>query len=130
MCCTFGLYSAFLAWRAIVLRSSLQSKLTVATMFLECTSKRHVTAKTSEHDTYCNVGVKPLAPVFAAGVAAGVAGVTPVPLVDWCIPFMTSVCSLGRPSMTGGVNSCWLLGNEREPGAVKAFAWRAVEGCV
>ena len=32
---TFGLYSAFLAWRAIVLRSKRQSRLTVATMFLE-----------------------------------------------------------------------------------------------
>lgn len=31
---TFGLYSAFLACRAIVLRSKRQSKLTVATMFL------------------------------------------------------------------------------------------------
>lgn len=32
---TFGLYSAFLAWRAMVLRSSRQSRLTVATMFLQ-----------------------------------------------------------------------------------------------
>lgn len=31
---TFGLYSAFLAWRAIFLRSSLQPRLTVDTMFL------------------------------------------------------------------------------------------------
>lgn len=30
-----GLYSALRAWRAIVLRSSRQSRLTVATMFLE-----------------------------------------------------------------------------------------------
>jgi len=30
---TLGLYSAFLAWRAIVLRSSLQSIFMVATMF-------------------------------------------------------------------------------------------------
>lgn len=32
--CTFGLYSAFRAWRAIVFKSKRQSKLTVATMFL------------------------------------------------------------------------------------------------
>jgi hypothetical protein len=32
---TLGLYSAFLACRAIVFRSRRQSKLTVATMFLE-----------------------------------------------------------------------------------------------
>lgn len=32
---TLGLYSAFLACRAIVLRSRRQSKFTVATMFLE-----------------------------------------------------------------------------------------------
>jgi len=31
---TFGLYSAFLACNAIVFRSSRQSRLTVATMFL------------------------------------------------------------------------------------------------
>lgn len=31
----FGLYSAFLAWRAILFKSSLQFKLTVETMFLQ-----------------------------------------------------------------------------------------------
>ncbi|KAF9484892.1 hypothetical protein BDN70DRAFT_761823, partial [Pholiota conissans] len=30
---TLGLYSAFLAWRAMVFRSRRQSRLTVATMF-------------------------------------------------------------------------------------------------
>ena len=33
---TFGLYSTFLAWNAIVFKSNLQSKFTVATMFLCC----------------------------------------------------------------------------------------------
>ena len=32
---TFGLYSALRAWSAIVFRSSRQSRLTVATMFLQ-----------------------------------------------------------------------------------------------
>ena len=32
---TLGLYSAFLAWRAIVFKSKRQSRLTVATMFLQ-----------------------------------------------------------------------------------------------
>lgn len=39
--CTFGLYSAFLACRAIVLRSKRQSRLTVATMFLDKQDKPH-----------------------------------------------------------------------------------------
>lgn len=33
--CTFGLYSALRAWSAIVLRSKRQSRLTVATIFLQ-----------------------------------------------------------------------------------------------
>ena len=32
---TFGLYSAFRAWSAIVFKSSLVSRFTVATMFLQ-----------------------------------------------------------------------------------------------
>jgi hypothetical protein len=59
---TLGLYSAFLACKAIVLRSSLQSRFTVATMF-------------------CNVGTIPSTAVMCccsrvrgAGVAGTVAG--------------------------------------------------------
>lgn len=81
-CRTLGLYSAFRACRAIVLRSKRQSRLTVATMFLEkfvisLTEQIRIT----QEDTYCKVGVIPLGPwlVMAAGVAAGVAGVTPFP---------------------------------------------------
>jgi hypothetical protein len=55
---TLGLYSAFRAWRAIVFRSSRQSKLTVATIF-------------------CNVGTIPSTAVMCCCSrvrAAGVAG--------------------------------------------------------
>lgn len=38
---TLGLYSALRACRAIVFRSRRQSRLTVATMFLESTVKHH-----------------------------------------------------------------------------------------
>lgn len=44
---TFGLYSALRAWSAIVLRSSRQSKLTVATMFLQKEADRVKTRGTN-----------------------------------------------------------------------------------
>ena len=71
--------SAFLACRAIVLRSKRQSRLTVATMFLRAVSPQ--STLNSEQDSYWSVGVNPLTtpPGGAPGVVAGVAGVTPVP---------------------------------------------------
>jgi len=75
----FGLYSAFLACRAIVLRSKRQSRLTVATMFLYMQDKPHVSKLRRMGYTYCKVGTIPLTPCVAPGVAAGVAGVTPLP---------------------------------------------------
>ena len=73
------MYSAFLACRAIVLRSKRQSRLTVATMFLYMQDKPHVSVVRRKGYTYCKVGTIPLTPCVAPGVAAGVAGVTPLP---------------------------------------------------
>jgi hypothetical protein len=113
---TFGLYSAFLACRAIVFRSKRQSRLTVATMF-------------------CKVGTIPLTVGAAPGVAAGVAGAsvsfTVVPLSDPVVfceePFVALAIS---DSDGGGVSAAAPPGKESEEGEVKAFACWAVEGCV
>ncbi len=81
---TLGLYSAFRAWRAIVFKSSRQSKLTVATMFLDDKRKQgYFDALGEHHSTYWSVGVRQLAPGLAPGVAAGVAGVGPFPFGTW-----------------------------------------------
>ncbi len=48
---TLGLYSAFLACRAIVFKSKRQSRLTVATMFLERRDEPN-RARTSRHEQY------------------------------------------------------------------------------
>lgn len=83
---TLGLYSAFLAWSAMVFKSKRQSRLTVATMFLE--KKRKLVQysdeprKRQQEYTHCKVGTMPLPGVLAPGVATGVAGVvgvTPLP---------------------------------------------------
>lgn len=72
------------------------------------------------HETYCKVGVIPLGPWFATGVAAGVAGVTPFPFAA-CWP-LTAGRWPASPLLDGGVNSLVAPGNDSEPGAVKAFA--------
>lgn len=76
--------------------------------------------------TYCKVGVRPLPAWVAAGVAAGVAGVTPVPFAAWppCAPLVIRVLS------KGGVSSAAADGKEREPGAVNALACAALTGWV
>jgi hypothetical protein len=83
--------------------------------------------KVTQEDTYCKVGVMPLGPCVAAGVAAGVAGVTPFPLAA-CCPLAPGRWELSL--LIGGVSSWEAPGNESEPGAVKALAWAALEGCV
>jgi hypothetical protein len=99
-----GLYSALRACRAMVLRSSRQSRLTVATKF-------------------CSTGTIPLIPCCwpAPGVAAGVAGIAVAcPLV--CPLVIASFAS------EGGVRSPAPPGKERDWGDVKAFACSAVDG--
>lgn len=70
----------------------------------------------------------PLGPCVAEGVAAGVAGVTPFPLAA-CWPLAAGRC-MASPLLDGGVNSLVAPGNDSEPGAVKAFACAALDGCV
>lgn len=62
-------------------------------------------------------------PWFAAGVAAGVAGVTPLPLAACApiAPLTAALLSLFAVDV-GGVSSPAAPGKDREPGAVKAFA--------
>lgn len=138
---TFGLYSAFLAWSAMVFRSKRQSRLTVATMFLG--KKRDmfsilVNQKRQQEYTHCSVGTMPLPGALAAGVAAGVAGVTPLPLTAFapgCWPFTFPFAPWAPiamfPSLSeGGVKSPAPPGKEREAGDVKARACCALEGWV
>lgn len=93
---------------------------------LEFRDKPHraMPSATQDH-TYCKVGVIPLGPCVAAGVAAGVAGVTPFPLAA-CWPFRWSASPFGA----GGDKSLVAPGNDSEPGAVKALACAALDGCV
>lgn len=65
---------------------------------------------------------------MAEGVAAGVAGVTPFPLAA-CWPLAAGRC-MASPLLDGGVNSLVAPGNDSEPGAVKALACAALDGCV
>jgi len=67
----------------------------------------------------------PLGPWLAAGVAAGVAGVTPFPFAA-CWP-LTARCP-ASPLLAGGVSSLVAPGNDSEPGAVNAFACAALDG--
>lgn len=111
-----GLYSALRACRAIVLRSSRQSRLTVATIFL---FKEHGLNndvfywRCNAEGTHCNVGTRPLTPTVgpaSPGVAAGVVGATAAPLAT-------------LPSFSGGaVRFPAPPGNDSEVGAVKALA--------
>lgn len=74
------------------------------------------------------MGVIPLGPWVAPGVAAGVAGVTPFPLAaGW--PFMPGRW-LASAALPGGVNSLEPPGKDSEPGAVNALACAALDGCV
>lgn len=83
-------------------------------------------------NTHCKVGTMPLGLfwVAAPGVAAGVAGVTPLPSVAFppvgCWP-LTAWASF---SDEGGVRSPAPPGKEREDGEVKARACCALEGWV
>jgi hypothetical protein len=70
----------------------------------------------------------PLGPCVAEGVAAGVAGVTPFPLAA-CCPLAAGRC-MASAVLDGGVNSLVAPGNDSEPGAVKALACAALDGCV
>lgn len=81
----------------------------------------------TQEDTYCKVGVMPLGPWLAAGVAAGVAGVTPFPFAA-CWP--VGGRWLLSPLLKGGVSSCDAPGNDKDPGAVNALACAALDGCV
>lgn len=101
-----------LTWSAIVFRSKRQSKFTVATIF-------------------CRVGTIPLTPVFACpGVAAGVAGVTPLPCATTCccpfVPFLL----VWPASDDGGVRWPLAPGKESDEGAVNCLASAAVLGWV
>ena len=78
--------------------------------------------------THCSVGVMPLGPCVAEGVATGVAGVTPFPLAaGWPLEPGRWVAS---PLLPGGVSSFVAPGNDNDPGAVNAFACAALDGCV
>ena len=89
--------------------------------------------------THCKVGTIPLTPSFP-GVAAGVVGVTPLPLAVASVPFCNccpfwnapiAPFAWGWPSFSeGGVKSPAPPGKDNEPGEVKAVAWVAVEGWV
>lgn len=70
----------------------------------------------------------PLPTLFAPGVAAGVAGVTPLPLAfaPCCWPF--NPAKLPSFSDEGGVRSPAPPGKDSDAGEVKAFACRAFEG--
>ncbi len=105
----------------MVLRSSRQSRLTVATKFLA-----HVKPRVSilrGRETHCSTGTMPLIPCCwpAPGVAAGVAGMAVA------CPF---ACPLAMASFEseGGVKSPAPPGNERDCGDVKALACSAVDG--
>lgn len=88
--------------------------------------------------THCNVGTMPLPGLFAPGVAAGVAGVTPLPAAAFppcCWPFTIPLAPWPLtmfPSFSeeGGVRSPAPPGNDREAGDVKALACCAVDGWV
>jgi hypothetical protein len=73
-----------------------------------------------QENTYCKVGVIPLGPWLAAGVAAGVAGVTAAPFA-LCWPLRAGCCAFPE-LLRGGVNSWEAPGNDKDPGAVKALA--------
>ena len=87
--------------------------------------------------THCKVGTIPLTPCPSPGVAAGVVGVTPLPLDEAstpfcsCCPFWYAPFAWGLPSFSeGGVNSPAPPGKDKEAGEVKAVACCAVDGCV
>ena len=78
----------------------------------------------------------PLTPCPAPGVAAGVAGITPLPdaaaLAPDCSPLTKPFAPLFccDPSFSdGGVRSPAPPGNDRDAGEVKALACCAVDGC-
>lgn len=64
----------------MVLRSKRQARLIVETMFLESKPLSLMLQTSNEGYTHCKVGTIPLTPCPAPGVAAGVVGVTPLPL--------------------------------------------------
>jgi hypothetical protein len=91
--------------------------------------------------THCSVGTMPLPGLLAPGVAAGVAGVTPLPLVAFppcCWPFTAPFAACPPAAMIpsfsedGGVRSPVPAppGKDREAGEVKALAWCALDGWV
>ena len=82
----------------------------------------------TQEDTYCRVGVMPLGPWLAAGVAAGVAGVTPFPFAA-CWPVGVTFWLLSPLTPWDGI-SVVAPGKDSEPGAVNAFACAACDGCV
>lgn len=135
---TFGLYSALRACSAMVFRSRRQSRLTVATMFLEGGGTLFSLSGLSKkqprtENTHCKVGTMPLLPVVAPGVAAGVAGVTPLPLVAFppaCWSFTMPFAPWTSFTEEGGVRSPAPPGKESEEGEVKARAWCALDGWV
>lgn len=134
---TFGLYSALRACSAIVFRSKRQSRLTVATIFLLGTRPFSMLGRheNTQEYTHCKVGTMPLLPVVAPGVAAGVAGVTPLPLMAF--PPAWSAITMPLAPWTsfteeGGVKSAVPAtpGKERDEGEVKARACCALDGWV
>ena len=98
-----------------------------------CFSLFETGRRTHKVDTHCKVGTIPLLPVVAPGVAAGVAGVTPLPLMAFppaCWPFTKPFTLWISFSEEGGVKSPAPPGKESEEGEVKARACCAFDGCV
>lgn len=121
----------------MVLRSKRHARLMVETMFLEGYAiKPHESNEATQDHTHCKVGTIPLTPCPAPGVAAGVVGVTPLPLMaspplDCCPVYALAPFAWTCPSFSeGGVRSPAPPGKDKLAGEVKAEAWIAVEGCV
>ena len=110
----------------------------MATMFLKKPIKPQGIQEAEQGHTHCKVGTIPLTPCPSPGVAAGVVGVTPLPMFEASTPFC-SCWPFGYappvawvlPSFSeGGVSSPAPPGKDNEAGEVKAVACCAVDGCV
>lgn len=119
----------------MVLRSKRHARLMVETMFLEeHATKPHESYEAAQGHTHCKVGTIPLTPGPAPGVAAGVVGVTPLPLEasaprTCCPVYALAPFAWLCPSFSeGGVRSPAPPGKDRLAGEVKAEAWIAVDG--
>ena len=115
----------------------LKRKVPLFSLMIPKVEKSFFLVTTNEY-THCNVGTIPLPDVpVAPGVAAGVAGVTPLPFAAFppCgCPFTTPFAfwpSMAAPfSDDGGVKSEETPGNDREAGEVKALACCGLAGWV